>query len=403
MNFRSNIIKFLIFNFLCLFICVTIFRVITINNNKTYSKIINRNLGAIVDTILEKYPEITEYEIIELLNSKEQESNTLKKYGINDSEIAILSIKSNMHSNIFNNIIIIILLDILLIIPFYIYLKRRDKKIREITIYMDKIANKDYSLNIEDSSEDELSYLRDELYKITVMLKEESYNAIKEKDALMKSVADISHQLKTPLTSIRIMIDNLEDNNMDEELRTEFIKDISNQIEWMNFLTISLLKLARFDAGVIKLKREEINVRNLINDAEEKLSALLEIKNLKINKRGKDNIIFYGDYNWQLEALTNIIKNCLEYSYDNGEIDIIYEENFFHTKILIKDYGIGIKKEEIKHIFERFYKSSNSVSNSMGIGLSLSKTIIENGNGYITVTSVEGKGTTFEIKYQKNV
>lgn len=403
MNFRSNVIKFLIFNFLCLFICITIFSAITINNNKTYSKIINRNLGGIVDTILEKYPDITEYEIIELLNSKEQESNTLKKYGINDSEIAVLSIKNNMQSNIFSNIIIIILLDILLIIPFYIYLKRRDKKIREITIYMDKISNKDYSLNIEDTSEDELSYLRDELYKITVMLKEESYNAIKEKDALMKSVADISHQLKTPLTSIRIMIDNLEDNNIDEELRTEFIKDISNQIEWMNFLTISLLKLARFDAGVIKLKREKINVRNLINDAEEKLSTLLEIKNLKINKRGKDNIIFYGDYNWQLEALTNIIKNCLEYSYDNGEIDIIYEENFFHTKILIKDYGIGIKKEEIKHIFERFYKSSNSISNSMGIGLSLSKTIIENGNGYITATSVEGKGTTFEIKYQKNV
>lgn len=402
MSFRSNIIKFFILNFLCLFICIIIFSIITTQQNNVYSNKINKHLGGIVDTILEKYPNVTEEEIIEILNSTEIESDTLKKYGITDSEIAILSIKDNTKSNLYTNIMITILLDILLVIPFYIYLKKRDKKVIEITNYMDKISNKDYSLNIEDASEDELSYLRDELYKITVMLKEESYNAIKEKEALMRSVADISHQLKTPLTSIRIMLDNLEDGNIDDELRNEFIKDISNQIEWMNFLTISLLKLARFDAGVINLKKEEINVKSLIDNVEENLSVLLEIKKQKINIKGKKNIKFYGDYNWQLEAITNIVKNCLEYSPDNGEIDIAYEENLFHTKIVIKDYGIGIKKEEVKHIFERFYKSSNSNQASIGIGLSLSKVIVEKGNGYIAVESIEGKGTTFEIRYQKN-
>lgn len=403
MKINNNIIKFFMLNFLCLFICIIIFGIITAQQNNVYSNKINKNLGGIVDTILEKYPNVTEEEIIEILNSQEIESDTLKKYGITDSEIAILSIKENTKSNIYINTIIIILLDTLLIIPFYLYLRKRDRKVLEITNYMDKISNKDYSLNIEDASEDELSYLRDELYKITVMLKEESYNAIKEKEALMRSVADISHQLKTPLTSIRIMLDNLEDGNIDDELRNEFIKDISTQIEWMKFLTISLLKLARFDAGVINLKKEEINVKSLIDNVEENLSVLLEIKKQKINIKGKKNIKFYGDYNWQLEAITNIAKNCLEYSPDNGEIDIAYEENLFYTKIIIKDYGVGIKKEEIKHIFERFYKSSNSNQASIGIGLSLSKAIVEEGNGYITVESIEGKGTTFEIRYQKNI
>lgn len=403
MNFKNIKIKFLFFNFICLFISIIIFVIIANIQNYEYTKKVNYLLGGIVDKIVEKYPNITEDEIISIINSRGTDSNILKKYGIKDSEIAILSIKDNLYSNIIFNIFVILFLDLILMIPFYIYLKIRDNKVKEITNYMDRIISKDYTLNIEENSEDELSYLRDELYKITVMLKEESYNATKEKDALMKSVADISHQLKTPLTSIRIMLDNLEDGNVNEQLRAEFIQDISKQIEWMNFLTISLLKLARFDAGVVKLKKEEIVLKEIFKDVEENLSVLLELKNQKLNIDWKENIKFIGDYNWQLEAITNIVKNCLEYSPINGKIDISYEDNLFYTKIEIKDYGVGIKKEEIKYIFDRFYKSSNSTSSSVGIGLSLAKTIIEKGYGYISVVSEVGKGTTFEIKYQKNV
>ena len=283
-----------------------------------------------------------------------------------------------------------------------IYNRKKEREIKKINKYLNEINNGNYELKIEENCEDELSKLKNELYKTTVLLRETAENSEQEKINLSNSLADISHQIKTPLTSIRIMLDNIEENpDMDSKTREEFIEDISKQIEWISSLVISLLKLAKFDAGAIKMNDQEVNVKKLINHVLSNLAILLDIKNIKIEQKIDDDTIIKADYNWQLEALTNIIKNAIEHSNENGTIHIDVENNSVFVKIKIRDEGEGINKKDIKHIFDRFYKAKKSSENSIGIGLSLAKTIIEQENGYIKVDSEVDRGTTFEIKYLK--
>ena len=281
-------------------------------------------------------------------------------------------------------------------------MKKRDKNIKKLVKVIEKINNKDYSLEINDNSEDELSNLKNELYKVTIMLKNEALNKEIEKEAIKNGVANISHQIKTPLTSIAILIDNIiEDKDMEDSIRQEFLKDIRRTTDDINYLVVSLLKLARFDAHVIKLKEEKINASLLIEKVVSKLKNIGDLKNIKYNINVDKNIYFIGDFMWEVEAISNILKNAIEYSNNDGSIDIDVVKNNFYTKITIKDYGKGMKGKDIKNIFKRFYKGEASDINSYGIGLSLSNTIIENDNGFIKVKSNVNKGTTFEIKYMK--
>ena len=307
-----------------------------------------------------------------------------------------------MKTNLKLNILIIVLFSILWMTIIVLYLRKRDKKIKQITNYINQIKNKKYDLNIEENTEDELSNLKNELYKITIMLKEESEISKKDKENLKMSVEDISHQLKTPLTSITIMLDNLKDNpNMEEKTKQKFIFEISKQVEWINWLVISMLKLSKLDANVVQFYDEKINLNKFIGEIIKNLEIPIEVKNQKIIIDGNENVSFIGDYKWQQEAITNIIKNCIEHNANNGTIYINYEENSLFTKITIRDEGEGISKEDLKHIFERFYKGKNSSENSVGIGLALAKNIIEKNNGMINCKSELDKGTEFVIKYMK--
>ena len=307
-----------------------------------------------------------------------------------------------MKTNLKLNVLIILLFSILWMTIIILYLRRRDKKIQQITNYINQIKNKKYDLNIEENTEDELSNLKNELYKITIMLKEESEISKKDKENLKMSVEDISHQLKTPLTSITIMLDNLKDNpNMEEKTKQKFIFEISKQVEWINWLVISMLKLSKLDANVVQFYDEKINLNKFIGEIIKNLEIPIEVKNQKIIIDGNENVSFIGDYKWQQEAITNIIKNCIEHNANNGTIYINYEENSLFTKITIRDEGEGIPKEDLKHIFERFYRGKNSSENSVGIGLALAKNIIEKNNGMINCKSKLDKGTEFVIKYMK--
>lgn len=267
---------------------------------------------------------------------------------------------------------------------------------------MEQIMQKNYELKIENNTEDELTHLRNELYKITVLLKEQADTEQKERKQLSKSISDISHQLKTPLTSISIMLDNMIENpSMEEKTKEQFIHEIRRQIEWINWLVISLLKLSRLDANVEIFQQEEIKIEELIQNTIQNLAIPIEIKNQEIIVQGDKNAKIIGDYKWQLEAITNVVKNAIEHTPENKKIWITLEENSLFTKMVIKDEGPGIAKEDIKHIFERFYKGKNSSENSIGIGLALAKSIIEKQNGYISCYSKLKEGTVFEIKYMK--
>ena len=392
---------------------ISIISIITINKiqYKKYTNMINNKIAEIISNVQELADkediEINDQEIIEILRKKSngtQGTKLLESYGYNGDYVYINQLNDEMKMTQIYEIILIIAIFILTITIWTLYTIKQNKKIHEIDMYLKKVNRGDYTLKIEENSEDELSKLRNELYKTTVLLREAAENSKKENINLSNSLADISHQLKTPLTSIRIMIDNIYDNpDMDEETKMDFIKSINNQIEWISSLVVSLLKLAKFDAGTIVMNDENVNIIELINNVKDNLSIILELKEIDIILEYDQNkpIIVSIDYTWQLEALTNIIKNAIEHSKNNSKIHIKIEDSSVFTKIIIEDEGEGISKKDLPHIFQRFYKSEKSSENSIGIGLSLAKTIIEKDNGYINVKSEEGKGTTFYIKYMK--
>lgn len=393
---------FLIF----LIIIITFTTILTISTKKQIEQNknnVNNVIANIIGIIKSEYPNINDEEIIHILNSTEnllEGKELLRKYGIEEDSYSVISMKKQAKDIIITNCIILITANLLFVLTFIGYLKHRQIKIEKLTRYIQKLSNKEYSLDIEENSEDELNSLKNELYKITVMLKETADNSVASREALSASVSDISHQLKTPLTSILILLDNLnESENMDNDTRKDFLREISKQIKDMNFLVIALLQLSRLDAGVVEFLQEKVNISNMLYEIKNNLEIMAEVKNVELNIEGKKDVYINGDYNWNKEAIQNIIKNAIEHA--NSKVTVDISENDIYTKIEITDDGDGINENDIKHIFERFYKASNASQNSIGIGLSLAKDIIEKQNGYITVESKKGMGSKFIIKYMK--
>ena len=371
---------------------------------RQYTNNFNNKIAAIVTKLAQEYPELTKSEIFEIINNDEiSNKDIFNNYGIDlDKESIVIENDKNYTIFLIGNIIFIISISIILLFLFIKYNNSKDKKLNEITKYIEEINNKNYKLDIDDNTEDELSILKNEVYKTTIMLKEVADNSKQDKLNLKNSLSDISHQLKTPLTSITILLDNIIENpKMDNETRNEFIKDIKREIMNINFLVQSLLKLSKLDADSVKFLNDNVYISEIIDNSIKNVSVLCDLKNVDIEVSGNKTSKIYCDLKWQVEAITNILKNCVEHSNNNGKIIIDYEENQVYSKITIKDYGVGIYKEDLPHIFERFYKGKNSSSESVGIGLALSKTIIESNNGYIGVESEVGIGTKFTIKYFK--
>ena len=364
--------------------------------NKNYNnKIVN-----IISTIKEKYPEIKDDEIFDVIKNNVK-INTFNRYSFDLDGIVL--IKEN--KTIFVSYFIILLFIYLIICLVYVTIiinndKRKEKEINEVIKIIEEINNKNYSFKMKDINEEDLSLLKNEIYKTTIMLNEISEISKKDKKELEESLEDISHQLKTPLTSILIIIDTLlDDEDMDQNTREDFLRNMKREVMNINFLVKSILKLSRLDTNTVKFISKKESVKEIINEAILNVSLLSDLKNVKIETNLSDSFIIC-DYKWQIEALTNILKNSIEHSYENNKVLIESSENNAYVKIIIKDFGTGIAKEDINHIFERFYKGKDSDYDSIGIGLALSKSIIEKQNGKISVESSDD-GTTFTIKYFK--
>lgn len=389
--------------FISTLIFMMIFCLITIIQYKNHVKEINITIENIIENVKVKYPNVPEEEIIELLNSTgKNNENILEKYGYTEEIPSIKAMGNSMESSIALNIVYIFIFGMLLIAIFIRSHKKQNKEVEDIIKYLNQINNKNYELKIEENGEDALSKLRNELYKTTILLKETAENSEMEKENLSTALADISHQLKTPLTSIRIMLDNINENpDMEESVKSDFLNEINKQVDWISSIVISLLKLARFDSGTIVMNDKNVNVKTLMNNVISNLSIMLEVKNIEAILKIDDDINLNIDYKWQLEALTNIVKNSIEHSKENSKIYIEVENSSLFVKIKITDTGEGISKKDLQHIFKRFYKAKKSGEDSIGIGLSLAKTIIEKDRGYIKVDSEEGKGSIFIVKYLK--
>ena len=396
-NLKYIILIFIIF-------LIYLISILSFNNYqyKKYTLNYNTKINSMLSLLIDKYPSLTKEESINILNSStDAKENILKQYGLDiEKDSFILNNEKIYLNSIKVNIIITssLFLIILFIILVHEYIKM--KNINNLTKVLEEINNKNYKIDIGDFREDELSILKSEIYKTTIMLKEQADNSTLDKINLKDSLSNISHQLKTPLTSINIMLDNILDSEeMSEDVRTEFIDNIKREISNINFLVAGILKLSRLDANVVNFMVEKVKVKDIINECIKNVSSLCDLKNISIDVTGNEMLKINCDFKWQVEAITNILKNCVEHSNNNSKIDIKYINNKMYTEITIRDYGVGIPDKDVKHIFERFYKGSNSTSDSIGIGLSLSKSIIEQENGTVNVNSKLNRGTIFTIRY----
>lgn len=267
--------------------------------------------------------------------------------------------------------------------------------------YMDNILIDNYNIDFNTYDDNVLSSLKDDIYKMTIKLKNMADNSNKEKKYLATTLSDISHQLKTPLTSLFVFNEILKQDNLDLKTRKEILEKSEKQLERIKWLITSLLKMSQLDSGSIILQKDKVNLQKLINESCEPFLISLDLKNVKLQINIDKKAFIICDKNWTIEAISNIVKNALEHVKENGTITIQSITNPIYLKLEIIDDGEGIKAEEINHIFERFYHG-NKNKDSIGIGLNMSKMIIEKQKGYIEVESKLNKGTKFSIYFYHN-
>lgn len=404
---NSEVKKLLVVNLLILCLSILFCLILGINSFNIYKKELIKNNSNMIGTIIKNHPEL-EVEIINNLMANGFENSEygleiLNKYGLDDAKY--LDYFANNHKLkiglLIYNIIVIVFIFIAYFIIHYIFLKKQYNKINKIDKYLDNILNNNYSLDIRDYMEGDISNLKNDIYKVTVRLKEQNELSLKNKKALEDTLADISHQIKTPLTSMNVINDILIDNELDHKSQIDFLNKNRNQLERIEWLVTTLLKISRLDSGTVVLKKEKVNIDELIEKTIEPIKILAELKSITIETKINGDY-FYLDFNWTLEALMNILKNACEHTNDSGKILIEVLDNPLYLNIKITDNGSGMSKEEQKHIFERFYKGAHN-KDSIGIGLNMAKKVIDLQNGSIDCISDKNVGTTFDIKFYKKV
>lgn len=297
--------------------------------------------------------------------------------------------------------VLCLLLGVIVLSVYIIYTKKRYEKINELDMYLSRVISGDFNMSIDENTEGELSILKNNLFKVITMLKASNEAVTNDKMYLADSLADISHQLKTPLTSMMVITDLLKEEQ-DEKKKNEFVDIIESQCERMKWLIAVLLKLSKLDAGTVEFNSMDLDINDVIDCSLEPFDITMDLKSIKLEKSIKP-FVFNGDKNWIIEAVQNIIKNCIEHTDDNGTLRISTDETNLYYELSIEDNGCGIAKEDLPHIFERFYHGKNSHSDSVGIGLALSKEILKKHNASIIVESQEGIGTKFDVKFYKSI
>lgn len=400
---KSYVKSFFILFIITIVLCVgTTFSAINIIKDKVIE-----NNQAIIGQIISQRPEVEE-EIIDIItqgNSKENINlgkEILAKYNYgNNLSLTNEPITKESMSKIF--IIFLILICFVLIVSLILailYFRKIYKDIKDMTDY---VYNSSEGRNFDmknRNQEGQIGLLKTELIKMINILKEKVELLNNEKIFLNEVISDISHQLKTPMTSL-IILNDLMYEDLPKETKIEFLDKIKSQLNRMEWLIKSMLKLSKVEAKVIDFEKKEVKVSELIKKSISPSLISMEIKNIELTVNGDENISYIGDINWSCEAFVNIIKNCVEHTETNGKINISYEENPLYCEIVIKDNGEGIDKKDLPHIFRRFYKGKSSKDDSVGIGLAMAKSIIESQNGDIYVKSEKNKGSEFHIIFHK--
>ncbi|MBQ5952587.1 MAG: HAMP domain-containing histidine kinase [Lachnospiraceae bacterium] len=277
----------------------------------------------------------------------------------------------------------------------------RYKKLQSFSEHLNELLQRGMPLPIRDYEEGELSVLANDIQKITLLLKERADALQKDKSFLADALADISHQLRTPLTTMNLTIGLLQEKDLSEEHRAALTRELNTLLARTEWLVEVLLKLSRLDAGAVVMAKEDISVRKLTEKAAEPLQIPLELRGITLTSEDGE-AFFSGDLNWTAEALGNILRNSANYTPEGGSIRIRAEENALFTVITVTDSGPGIAAEDLPHLFDRFYKGRGSSENSYGIGLALAQKIIHAQGGTLRAFNT-AEGACFEIKFYKQV
>lgn len=290
-------------------------------------------------------------------------------------------------------------LSLLFIIVYYIATYKRYKQIASLSEDINKLLHGDNTISFDDYTEGELSILHSEIHKMTVRLREQQQMLIDDKVFLADSIADISHQIRTPLTSINLLVQLISKPDLSEDKKRQHIIELKRMLSHIDSLVTALLKISKLDARTVQFKPQNISLEELIKKSCEPLLVPFELRGqeLKISASG----CFYGDLAWTCEAVGNIVKNCMEHTPEGGTVEVIASENPIFSEIVIKDNGTGIDKDDLPHIFERFYKGKNSSGNSFGVGLALARMIITGQSGTIKAENLKDKGAKFTIRFYK--
>ena len=274
-------------------------------------------------------------------------------------------------------------------------------EIEGLCVYLMRIRSGDYALDIRDNREGSISKLKNDIYKLTVMLREQAELLRKDKAYLADSLADISHQIKTPLTSMAVMTDLLREPSLPEEKRLEFLNSIRTTIDRMEWLVSTLLKLAKLDAGSIVMKAEPFGVLALCKEAVNPLLIRAELGGVSLSVSGF-NAVLSCDRRWTEEAVLNIVKNCIEHTASGGRVRVQCIDNPLHVRVEVTDNGGGIRPEDLPHIFERFYRGKDAKPDSAGIGLAMARAVILHQNGDLTAENTD-VGAKFVIRFFKQI
>jgi signal transduction histidine kinase len=363
--------------------------------------------AGIVGVVVQRYPQ-AEAQVVQDLRSPGADSvslgtQVLEKYGLGDARAADIGVATGLLARLLPvGLALVGLVCTGFVLLLVRYQRAVSAQVAGLSAYLHQIDGGDYSLDVRDNGEGSFSLLKNDLYKVTVRLREQAELLQKDKTALSNLISDVSHQIKTPLTSLGVLADLLAEDPPEADRRA-FVDRLRAQLGRIQWLVAALLKLARLDAGTAAFKSEPVDVRWLIERALEPLQIPLEIKRQRLEVDGEADASFTGDLNWSAEALTNVVKNCVEHTPEGGKIEISYGANALYAEIIVSDDGEGIASRDMPNIFNRFYRGENTGENSVGIGLALAKAIFIAQGGDISVRSERGVGTSFVIRIFRGV
>lgn len=284
---------------------------------------------------------------------------------------------------------------------FLLVTRRRYRRIEELTRQLNTVLHSGGILEPGQEQEGELSVLSTEIYKMTLRLNEQTEALGRDKLYLKDALADLSHQLRTPLTSMQLIASRLNRPELSQEEKLSLVLELKKLLAQIEWLVSTLLKLSQLESGTVPFQNQRVLLAELTETALSPLQVQIELKGLNLEQKISRDAAFQGDLLWSAQALGNVLKNCVEHTPEGGTITVTGTENALYTQLTIQDTGPGIPREELSHIFDRFYRGGARTQHGFGIGLSLAKLILERQNGTIRAGNADAGGALFEICFYK--